>query len=66
MLLGSMSGEGMGSCVGVIGITTTRNVVESYFSVSSRLASAPGRWPFWIISAHKGERVRELIAGRGC
>src|SRR3712207_5662956 len=66
-LLASMSlGEGMGPCLAVEG-TTSATIFESYLE----RALAPTLRSGQIIvvdnlSAHKGERVRELIEERGC
>jgi transposase len=65
-LLWSMSSEGMGPSLAVEGVTT-KAVFEAY---AGRVL-APSLWPGQIVvmdnlSAHKGERLRELIEGRGC
>ena len=65
-LLASMSLEGMGPCLAVEGPTTT-TVFEAYLEK----ALAPGLRPGQIVvvdnlSAHKSERARKLIEGRGC
>jgi len=65
-LLASMTAEGMGPCVAVVG-STTAAVFEAYVEY----ALAPGLRPGQVVvldnlGAHKGERVRELVAGRGC
>jgi transposase len=61
-----MSSEGMGPSLAVEG-ATTKAVFEAY---SGRVL-APSLSPGQIVVidnllAHKGERVRELIEGRGC
>jgi transposase len=65
-LLASMSAEGMGPCLAVEG-STTKEVFETYLE----RVLAPSLWPGQIVvmdnlSSHKGERVREIIAGRSC
>jgi transposase len=65
-LLSSMSSEGMGPSLAVEG-ATTKAVFEAY---AGRVL-APSLSPRQIVvmdnlSAHKGERVRELIECRGC
>ena len=65
-LLSSMSFEGMGPSLAVEG-PTTREVFEAYLEQ----VLGPTLWPGQVVvmdnlSAHKGERVRELIEERGC
>ena len=65
-LLASMSSEGMGPCLAVVGSTTTA-VFEAYV----QKVLAPNLRSGQIVvmdnlSAHKGERVKELIEERGC
>ena len=65
-LLASMSLEGMGPCFAVEG-TTTATVFETY--VEQVLAPSLRRGQIVELDnlgAHKSERVRELIEGRGC
>jgi hypothetical protein len=65
-LLSSMTIEGMGPSLAVEGATTAR-VFETY--VERVLAPTLRRGQVVLmdnLSAHKGERVRELIEGRGC
>jgi transposase len=65
-LLASMSVEGMGLSLAVEGATNSE-VFETY--VERVLAPALRRDQVVVmdnLSAHKGERVRELIEGRGC
>jgi transposase len=65
-LLASMSVEGMGPSLAVEGATNSE-VFETY--VERVLAPAVRRDQVVVmdnLSAHKGERVRELIEGRGC
>jgi transposase len=62
-----MSVEGMGPCLAVIG-STTATVFEAY--VERVLCPSLKRAVKWLVmddlSAHKGERVKELIEQRGC
>ena len=65
-LICSMSIRGMVAPMAVEG-ATTRGVFETYVAE----ALAPSLWPGQVVvmdnlSAHKGERVRELIEGREC
>jgi transposase len=65
-LLSSMSVEGMGPSLAVEGATNSQ-VFETY--VERVLAPTLRRGQVVVmdnLSAHKGERVRELIEGRGC
>jgi transposase len=65
-LLASMSLEGMGPCLAVGGATTT-TVFETY--VEKILAPSLRGGQIVVLDnlgAHKSERVRELIEGRGC
>jgi transposase len=65
-VLSSMSAEGMGPSLTVEG-TTTSVVFEAY--VEQLLAPALRKGQVVVmdnLSAHKGQRVRELIEGRGC
>ena len=65
-LLASMSLEGMGPSLAVEGATTSA-VFETY--VERVLAPNLRKGQIVVmdnLSAHKGERVRELIEGRGC
>ena len=65
-LLASMSLEGRGPCLAVEGATSA-TVFESY--VEQLLAPTLRRGQIIVVdnlSAHKGERVRELIEARGC
>jgi transposase InsO family protein len=64
-LLASMNVEGMGPCLAVVG-PTTREVFEAY--VEKVLAPSLRSGQIVVmdnLSAHKGERVRELIEARG-
>ncbi len=65
-LLASMGAGGMGPSLAVEG-GTTKAVFEAYVEK----ALAPSLWPGQVVvmdnlSAHKGERVRELVEERGC
>jgi transposase len=65
-LLSSMSVEGMGPSLAVEG-ATNREVFETY--VERVLAPTLRRGQLVVmdnLSAHKGERVRDLIEGQGC
>jgi transposase len=65
-LLASMSAEGMGPCIAVVG-STTAMVFEAY--VEQALCPSLKRGQVVVmdnLSAHKGQRIRELIEGRGC
>jgi transposase len=65
-LLSSMSMEGMGPSLAVEGATNSQ-VFETY--VERVLAPNLSRGQVVVmdnLSAHKGERVRELIEGQGC
>ena len=65
-LLASMSLEGMGPCLAVEGATSA-TVFESY--IERALAPTLRSGQIIVVdnlSAHKGERVRELIEARGC
>jgi transposase len=66
VLFASTTSEGMGPCLTVEG-ATTKAVFETY--VEQLLAPSPRPGQVVILDnlgAHKGERVRELIEGRGC
>jgi transposase len=65
-LLTSMSVRGMGECLAVEGSTTTA-VFEAYLERVLVPSLRPGQVVVMDnLSAHKGERVRDLIASRGC
>jgi transposase len=65
-LLASMSMEGMGPCLAVEGSTTT-TVFEAYLEHVLVPSLRPGQVVVMDnLTAHKGSRVRELIAGKGC
>ena len=66
-LLASMSLEGIGPCLVVEGATTAR-AFEAYY-VEEVLAPSLRRGQIVEVdnpSAHKSERTRDLIEGRGC
>jgi len=65
-LLASMTSEGMGPCLAVEG-ATTRVVFEAY--AEKVLVPSLRRGQVVVmdnLSAHKGERVRELVESAGC
>jgi hypothetical protein len=65
-LLASMTREGMGACIAVEG-ATTKAVVEAYVEEALAPSLRPGQVVVMDnLSSHKGQRVRELIEGRGC
>jgi transposase len=65
-LLSSMTTEGMGPSLAVEG-TTTGAVFEAYVERVLCPVLRPGQIVVMDnLSVHKGERVRELIEGRGC
>jgi len=65
-LLASMTAEGMGPCMAVVG-STTAVVFETYVErVLAPVLRAGQVVVLDNLGAHKGERVRELIEGRGC
>ena len=65
-LLASMSVEGLGPCLAVEG-PKTKAVFEAYVERILVPSLRPGRVVILDnLGAHKGERVRELIEGRGC
>ena len=65
-LLASVGAEGMGPCVAVEGATTGA-VFEAYVERALAPALRPGQVVVLDnLNAHKGERVRELVEGRGC
>ncbi len=56
----------MGPCVAVEG-ATTKAVLEAYLEQALAPSLSPGRVVVMDnLSAHKGERVREIVEGRGC
>ena len=65
-LLSSLSAEGMGPSLAVEG-ATTRIVFEAYLEEAHCPSLSPGQIVVMDnLSAHKGEKVRELIEERGC
>ncbi len=65
-LLASMSVEGMGPCLAVVG-SATKAVFESYVERVLAPSLRPGQVVVLDnLAAHKGERVRELVEARGC
>jgi transposase len=65
-VLASMSVEGMGPSLAVEGATDTK-VFETYLERVLAPTLCEGQVVVMDnLSAHKGERVRELIEGRGC
>jgi transposase len=65
-LLASMSPAGVGPCLAVEG-STTRTAFEAYLERVLAPALRPGQVIVMDnLSAHKGERVGELIEERGC
>jgi transposase len=65
-LLSSMSSEGMGPSLAVVG-STTAQVFEAYVEQILVPTLKAGQVVVMDnLTAHKGERVKELIEGRGC
>jgi transposase len=65
-LLCSMSPEGMGASLAVEG-ATTKAVFETYIERVLVPELSPGQIVVMDnLSSHKGDRVKELIEGRGC
>jgi len=65
-LLASMTTEGMGPCLAVVG-ATTRVIFETYVERLLAPALSPGQVVVMDnLGAHKGERVRKLIKERDC
>ena len=65
-LLASMSAESMGPCVAVQG-TTTAEVFEAYVEQALAPTLKEGQCVVMDnLSAHKGEKVRQLVEARGC
>jgi hypothetical protein len=65
-----MTREGMGAaCIAAVeGATTTKAVFEAYVEEALSPSLGPGQVVVVVdnLSSHKGQRVRELIEGRGC
>ena len=65
-LLASITIEGMGPCMAVVG-SITRAAFEVYVEQVLSAALKPGQVVVMDnLSAHKGSRVRELIEAKGC
>jgi transposase len=65
-LLASITHRGLGPCLAVEG-ATTREVFETYLEGVLAPSLIPGQMVVMDnLSAHKGERVKEIIEGRGC
>jgi transposase len=65
-LLASMTSEGMGPCMAVVG-SITRAAFEAYVErVLAPSLSAGQVVVMDNLSAHKGGRVKEIVEGRGC
>ena len=67
-LLASMGAGGVGPCLAVEGATTKKKAV---FEACVERALLPSLLPGQVVvldnlAAHEGERVRELVEGRGC
>jgi transposase len=61
-----MKAEGMGPCMAVVG-STTREVFEAYVERVLAPSLRPGQIVVMDnLTAHKGDRVSELIEERGC
>jgi transposase len=65
-LLASITTEGMGPCIAVVG-SVIQAAFEAYVEQSLSAALEPGQVVVMDnLSAHKGSRVRELIEAKGC
>jgi transposase len=65
-LLASMTHEGMGPCMAVVG-STTKAVLETYVEQVLAPSLSPGSVVILDnLGAHRGDRVRELVEARGC
>jgi transposase len=65
-LLASMTSEGMGPCLAVVG-GTTKEVFEAYVEQVLAPTLCPGQVVVADnLAAHKGEEVRDLVEARGC
>lgn len=65
-LIASMTHEGMGPCMAVVG-STTRAVFEAYVQEVLAPTLSPGQVVVLDnLGAHRSERVRELIEERSC
>ena len=65
-VLASMGAGGMGPCLAVEG-ATTKAVFEAYVEGVLAPSLSPGQVVVMDnLGAHRGERVRELVEGKGC
>ena len=65
-LIASMTHEGMGPCLAVVG-SATKAVFEAYVERAPAPSLSPGRVVVMDnLGAHRGERVRELVESLGC
>lgn len=65
-LLASITARGLGPCLAVEG-PTTREIFETYLEWVLAPALRPGQTVVVDnLSSHKGGRVKEIVAGRGC
>jgi len=65
-LLASITTEGMGPCIAVVG-SITQAAFEAYVEQLLSAALEPGQVVVMDnLSAHKGSRVRDLIEAKGC
>jgi transposase len=65
-LLASMTSEGMGPCMAVVG-STTKAVFEAYVDRALAPSLRPGQVVVMDnLGAHRGERIRALVQARGC
>ena len=65
-MLASMSAEGMGPSLAVVG-PTTREVFEAYLEGALAPSLRPGQVVVMDnLSAHKGGRVKEIVEAAGC
>jgi transposase len=65
-LLASMTSEGMGPCMAVVG-STTKAVFETYVERVLAPSLSPGSVVVLDnLGAHRGDRVRELVEARSC
>jgi transposase len=65
-LLASMTSEGMGPCMAVVG-STTKALFETYVERALAPSLRPGQVVVMDnLGAHRGERIRALVGARGC
>jgi transposase len=65
-LLASMTSEGMGPCMAVMG-WTTKALFEAYVDRALAPSLRPGQVVVMDnLGAHRGERIRALVQARGC